>query len=150
MLKSLLVSFRFPPSILQDQFNKDYENCTARETWKLGDGECTENDPDTYNSAACGFEGGDCIAFNTNETYAECKVANPSLLGNGMCNGKLSVDPSDYNSEACAFDGGDCSRVNEYPNCTFPANFLYQFLGGRFTHVCCLLLIILLVLSNWS
>merc|ERR1712125_310021 len=93
-----------------DQFNKDYENCTARETWKLGDGECTENDPDTYNSAACGFEGGDCIAFNTNETYTECKVANPSLLGNGMCNGKLSVDPSDYNSGVCAFDGGDCSR----------------------------------------
>lgn len=99
----------------------------------MGDGKCTENDPNTYNSAACGFEGGDCIAFNSNTTYAECKVANPSLLGDGKCEGRLSDDPSAYNSEACAFDGGDCTRVNEYPDCNIIDDWKVKLLGGKFT-----------------
>ena len=45
----------------------------------------------------------------------DCKVPNPSLVGDGMCNGGL------YNTAECLWDAGDCIYYNTmYPNCHVP------------------------------
>eukprot|EP00979_Chaetoceros_neogracilis_P006008 scaffold1174_cov281-Chaetoceros_neogracile.AAC.39 len=81
---------------------QDYPNCIAYPL-RIGDGNC---DGGYYNTAACGFDGGDCEDFNNK--YPNCNVAFPWWIGDGNCNG------GDYNTAACGFDGGDCG---DYPNC---------------------------------
>ena len=43
----------------------------------------------------CGYDGGDC---------GKCKVADITLVGNGVCDG------GEYNVESCGYDGGDCDE----------------------------------------
>ncbi len=86
----------------------------------LDDGKC---DP-TYNREECGYDDGNCIAFN--EKYPDCSVSDPSLVGDGECNiyveywagyPVIKAEP-EYNSPQCMYDGGDCIEFNEkYPNC---------------------------------
>ena len=65
-----------------------------------------------YNTAGCGFDGGDCIDFNNNFS-SKCNASLPHLLGDGKCHGR------EYNNLECKSDGGDCLDFNEmYPNCT--------------------------------
>ena len=72
-----------------------------------GNGDCNGG---SYNTAECGFDGGDCDTFNK---YPNCDVSYPSLIGDGICNG------GDYNTVECDFDGGDCEDFNvKYPNCS--------------------------------
>jgi Periplasmic protein TonB, links inner and outer membranes len=56
------------------------------------------------NTYECHFDGGDCLEFNV--AYPSCNVENPSLVGNGVCDG------GDYNTEACGHDGGDCQETD--------------------------------------
>jgi hypothetical protein len=62
----------------------------------LGDGIC-DFIPE-YMTGECGYESGDC---------SDCKVPNPTKLGDGTCNGGV------YNTEACGFDLGDCLKCNK-------------------------------------
>ena len=77
----------------------------------LGDGNC--NNFGKYNTVACGFDNGDCDAFNAKYDPSICKVDYPDkFLSNGKCDGGL------YNTEGCGWDGGDCVEYNDlYPNC---------------------------------
>ena len=91
----------------------------------LGNGRC---DGGTYNSIECGFDGGDCLVFNSK--YPNCTVPNPSWVGDGVCDGdirKVGTEDTainmivmmrlfEYHTEACGFDGGDCAPP-KYPNC---------------------------------
>jgi hypothetical protein len=61
----------------------------------LGDGIC-DFIPE-YMTKECGYEFGDC---------SDCKVDDPSKLGNGICDGGL------YNTEVCGFDVRDCEECN--------------------------------------
>ena len=75
----------------------------------IGNGICDNRDP--YNTAACGFDRGDCDDFN--EKYPGCKVFSNQIdwLGNGFCS-----DLVPFNTEACEYDGGDCIEYNKYPD----------------------------------
>ena len=112
-------------------FNDVYPLCDVYDTTRIGNGYCA-NLPD-INNAACGFDGGDCQAFNENITYAECKVIDASRLGDGFCDGFLSEDPTQFNSEACVYDGGDCLLLNKYPNCSL-SWFSTRRFGGEYIY----------------
>jgi hypothetical protein len=87
---------------------QDYPNCIVNSPSLVGDGTCDGGD---YNTAECGFDGGDCEDFNNK--YPNCNVAFPYLIGDGLCDG------GDYNTAECGFDGGDCEDFNaKYPDCT--------------------------------
>ena len=79
-----------------DAFNMKYPNCTAKFPWYIGNGYCHYH----YNTIECGWDGGDCAV----DGHPMCHVDDPTLLGNGDCNG------GEYNTEACAYDLGDCVR----------------------------------------
>mmetsp|Transcript_11936 Transcript_11936/g.18126 ORF Transcript_11936/g.18126 Transcript_11936/m.18126 type:complete len:164 (-) Transcript_11936:67-558(-) len=51
------------------------------------------------NSFKCGFEDGDCTAFNL--AFPNCDAKEPFTVSDGICN-----DENNY--KECAFDGGDC------------------------------------------
>ena len=59
--------------------------------------------------------GGDCDEFNSNFQY--CEVDEPSLVGNGICNGH------EYNTPECGYDGewesGDENHFELYLNLMF-------------------------------
>lgn len=59
----------------------------------IGDGFC---DGGIYMTKECGFDGGDCD---------QCNAADPTEIGNGVCNENL-------NNADCYYDGGDCSGGN--------------------------------------
>lgn len=112
------------------EFNTNYPSCTVSKPYYIGDNFC---DGPEYNTTECGFDGGDCIEdidygcsgaangycqniFNTekcnydggdceefNELYPDCKVPDPSYVGDGLCDNK---EP--YYTEECGWDGGDC------------------------------------------
>jgi len=74
-----------------------------------GNGDCNGGSYN-YNTAECGFDGGDCDFFNK---YPNCDYAFSSLIGDGICNYGF------YNTVECGFDGGDCEDFNvKYPNCS--------------------------------
>lgn len=91
-------------------------SCAVAETAWLGDGYC---DGWAYNTAECGFDGGDCCPgtctpgqYNCGSNGFDCQqpaevgvctAPRPEYIGDGYCD----RDPS-YNNEACAWDGGDC------------------------------------------
>ena len=105
---------------LQSRMASIYPNCTASypETY-IGDGICHSG---AYNTEECGWDGGDCINFNTN--YPNCTIDKPFWIGNGYCSGW------EYNTEECGWDGGDCIEFNEkYPNCKI--DFLPSIGDGR-------------------
>ena len=112
---------------LQSRMASIYPNCTASypETY-IGDGQCHGG---TYNTEECGWDGGDCIEFNTN--YPNCTVDSPYFIGNGYCGGW------EYNTEECGWDGGDCIEFNEkYPDChvDYPQYIDPQYIGGGICH----------------
>ena len=73
----------------------------------IGDGYCDGRD---YNTAECGWDGGDCNLYNS---YPYCHVDWPHQLGDGDCDNYGA-----YNTAECGWDGGDCVEFNEqYPNC---------------------------------
>ena len=118
------------------------ETCTVSYPNWLGDGYC---DSSSYNSAACGWDGGDCCPSTcdgscTSVTEADCQdpfaaenAPDPSELypdcagtlswiGDGNCDSATNV-------ETCGWDGGDCcastnstcSESTSYPcNCLDP------------------------------
>lgn len=67
-----------------------------------GNGYC-EN---IFNNDKCNYDGGDCDSFNT--LYPECKVPDPSYVGDGLCD---DVEP--YFTSECGMDGGDCDDFPE-------------------------------------
>ena len=76
----------------------------------IGDGQCNFPKGSESNILNCGWEGGDCVTFN--DMLPDCMVKNPSLLGNGICNG------GKYNTIECGWDSTDCVEFNEkYPDC---------------------------------
>jgi|AntRauTorckE5430_2_1112549.scaffolds.fasta_scaffold33284_1 hypothetical protein len=108
-------TFEFPPGGItsNNDFQGNYPvllcipNCHVNLPKLIGDGDC--NNGGDYNTEECGFDGGDCVEFNT--LYPGC-VAPPDWIDDGYCDG-------DYNTEECKFDGGDCVEFNTlYPNCT--------------------------------
>jgi hypothetical protein len=85
-----------------------YSDCTVSFPKYIGDNVCHGGD---YNTAKCGFDGGDCRDFNAK--YPNCTVLYPSSIGDGYCHGGA------YNTAGCGFDGDDCEDFNaKYPNCT--------------------------------
>eukprot|EP00979_Chaetoceros_neogracilis_P015686 scaffold6385_cov207-Chaetoceros_neogracile.AAC.2 len=81
----------------------EYPNCNADFPRYIGNGDC---DVGVYDTAECGFDGGDCVVPN----YPDCRVDRPSNIGDGRCDGGA------YNTAECGFDGGDCVVPN-YPDC---------------------------------
>jgi hypothetical protein len=66
------------------------------------------------------------VLKDTPPGYPNCKVNNPSLIGDGYCYGY------DYNTEQCGWDGGDCIEFNEkYPNCKVDSP---SFIGDGFCY----------------
>lgn len=109
-------------------FNAQYPECKVDLPYWIG--YFNTCDGGEYNTIECGWDGGDCCAVTfpswegvgnkciicemDNEgkytPCAACNVDDPSLVGNGICDGV------DYNTPECGYDGGDCIDP-EYPNC---------------------------------
>ena len=90
------------------------DKCRASDKSKLGNGLC---DGGLYNTEECGFDDGDCTAFNLK--YGDCEVEFPYLIGNDQCDG------STYNVAECGFDGGDCTAFNDkYTECNVELPYL--------------------------
>jgi len=68
-----------------------------------GDGLCHG----ALNILQCGFDAGDCLAFN--QAYPFCDVPEPFRVGDGKCD---DVN----NKQDCAYDGGDCCAVKDDPH----------------------------------
>jgi len=83
----------------------EYPNCGAASDNpdKIGDGQCHGGE---YNTAECGWDGGDCLEFN--RRYPDCHVYSPWRLNDDSC------WPDHYNSAACGYDGGDCLFNRSY------------------------------------
>ena len=115
-----------------DDFNKEYQNCAVPFPSWVGDHNC---DGQMFNTTECGWDGGDCLnihdygcdgaangfcenifnvekckwdggdCFEFNELYPDCKVPEPTYVGDGVCD---HFGP--YNSPECQWDGGDCDN----------------------------------------
>lgn len=91
-----------------------YPNCDVTQMQNVGDGFC---DGYEFNTQECGWDGGDCDAFNLNTP--NCSVPYPYLVGNGYCDGY------DYDTLECNYDGGDCDEFkNLYPACSVKYPYL--------------------------
>ena len=44
-----------------DDFNAKYPDCPTQEAFLVGDGSCDDGFDDYINTAACGYNGGDCL-----------------------------------------------------------------------------------------
>ncbi len=116
------------------QYNLKYPDCNVPEPWKIGNGNC---DGGIYYNQECGFDGGDCeqcallgadmnkvgngfcdgylymndACGNDGGDCINCVVKNPSLIGDGKCQGN-----GRYNTLECGYDGGDCEPPEEGRN----------------------------------
>ena len=94
------------------EFVLKYPGCRVILPSLIGDGVC---DGLSYNTAECGWDGGDCIEFNN--MYPDCNVTFPDRIGDGTCNSGV------YNTAECGWDGEDCLELSAqhglYPNCPF-------------------------------
>ena len=101
--------------------------CEAAAPSWINDGYCDPNTDSngfpTYNSFACGWDGGDCCETTCVESVYACEtfdcldplasdyngtgcaVPETSWLNDGYCD---TLDESGYNTEVCGWDGGDC------------------------------------------
>ncbi len=75
-----------------------YPDCRVDVPSRIGDGICNGGG---YNKEVCGFDGGDCIEFNT--LYPNCSTNRPYKVGDGLCE-----QSNGLNTKDCGFDGGDC------------------------------------------
>ena len=78
-----------------------YPDCNVENVFLIGDGKC--DNYGLYNTNACGFDSGDCAAFNLK--YPNCKAMHPSRIGDNNC------DDSTYYRSECGWDENDCSTV---------------------------------------
>ena len=103
-----------------------YLSCDVDYWWWLGDAFCDQN-YDGYNTAACGWDGGDCCTDTCTDSnsyqcgtaghhcldpessdYNSCPGINSTDYGNGFCD-QYALDLSSHlNSAKCNWDGGDC------------------------------------------
>ena len=106
----------------------------------IADGYC---DIDTYNTAACGWDGGDCcldscsprnanaarvhdcgtngyVCLDPAEVEAGCSVQFMSYIGDGYCDATTAT--SDYNTAVCNWDGGDCCNSTCTPGTNYTCN----------------------------
>ena len=96
-----------------EEFLGKYPNCQVDAeyfSW-IKDGTCCRNCGD-LNNAECGWDGGDCLDFNSR--YPDCHVDYAHWIGDGSCDG------GDCNTAECGYDGGDFVQFNReerYPNC---------------------------------
>lgn len=82
-----------------------WRGCVVGEPTRIGDDNC--DNYGIYNTAICGFDGGDCIQFNM--MYNGCNVVHPDVeLSNGICT------PA-YDNIECRFDGLDCGNLVNCP-----------------------------------
>lgn len=95
---------------------KKYPHCNAPRLTEIGNQIC--NDTPLYNTAECGWDGGDCPEPAVVKGYINCAVSYPDKIGDGVCH-----DWHPYNTEECGYDGMDCvnKEVEGYPFC-FVAN----------------------------
>jgi hypothetical protein len=127
---------------------QDYPNCNVQRPWSIGNGNCQNTYG--YNTAECGFDGGDCEEFNAK--YPNCPAPFSSWIGDGFCQnyfnhntaecgfdggdcdcivpyppkiGDGNCDGGSYNTAECEFDGGDCEEFNKYPDCTVSSPQLF-------------------------
>jgi len=77
-----------------------YPECDVRYPLLIGNGACNFN-LEEYNTAACEWDGGDCIE---NNKYPKCRIDDDCMwsFDNGRCDEK-------YNSAEYGWDGGDCA-----------------------------------------
>lgn len=99
----------------------NYPNCIVSNPNYIGDGVC--HNFASYNTKECGFDGEDCIDFNSR--YPDCTADFASFVGDGKCDG------GDYNTKECGFDAGDCILQNLYPKCTGTYDFLNNSICER-------------------
>ena len=69
-------------------FYQEIRYCIVSDPSLLGDGIC--HNFGLYNTAGCGFDGGDCDGFNANYTHDgvnNCTAPYPFFLGDGKCDG---------------------------------------------------------------
>ncbi len=81
-----------------------YPNCQVNEPdkiSKIADGICHGG---IQNTVQCGFDGGDCNAFNA--AYPNCKTENAWQIGDGHCQ-------EEHNTVECGFDGHDCCPIKD-------------------------------------
>mmetsp|Transcript_5606 Transcript_5606/g.15750 ORF Transcript_5606/g.15750 Transcript_5606/m.15750 type:complete len:391 (+) Transcript_5606:60-1232(+) len=100
------------------RMRRSYPACPALyfAEW-LGDGHC---DGGEFNTAACGYDGGDCTRANevVRQSYPNCDIEGlyPESVGDGYSCEGFGV----HNTEECGYDGGDCIEFNEqYPGCQY-------------------------------
>ena len=79
-----------------------YPYCEVEDIKLINDGRC--NNYGNYNTLECGYDGTDCIEFNSK--FPNCTAADPSLLGDGECD---NYHP--YYTQACGWDRKDCDTV---------------------------------------
>lgn len=78
-----------------------YPECHVQYSFLVGNGKC---DGGQYNTEKCGYDGNDCLYFNSN--YPNCKAQMPKLIGDGYC-----LWDGEYNNFDCSWDGGDCQLL---------------------------------------
>lgn len=71
-----------------DCFIAEFPECHVDSPSDIGNGECGGG---AYNTEECGFDGGDCIEFNSKNP--NCTVEIPSWIGDDYC------DNGVYNTE---------------------------------------------------
>ena len=98
------------------------ETCIVEDQFALGNGYCNTRNNTNYNTALCGWDGGDCCASTCESTddhwcgfsatnvsigYANCRdpsvcpIEGSPRLGDGFCDTAGNLD-------SCDWDGGDC------------------------------------------
>jgi len=106
-----------------------YPNCNVSHLSYIGDGQCDKID--SYNTAACGWDGGDCceetcVGSCPSERmqcrdpkvtfYPNCTMLLVNI-GDGYCDTK-----NGENTPECGWDGGDCCQASCKPGLWYACN----------------------------